>query len=296
MKRFNKALLALSLAFMTLFTLIPAGTVAAQESVNAVPSSHSVRIDGQPVNTRAYLIAGSNFFMLRDIAYSLNGTPAQFEVTWDGSLNAINLITGTSYTPVGSEMAAGSGIATTATPSAAAVYVDGSRASFQVFSIGGNNFFMLRDLGDALGFTVDWEGSTQTVLISTVMENSTTLEPMPTPEPTPEPVDGVVMRRIEVVGSLGTVQPIYFTAQVRRNEQAHVQLTSGHPNATHNLRVRYATAYGTAAGLGDAESNNQGFVSWQWQVGGRTTLGSWPITITINGESFRFYFEVLESV
>jgi len=259
--------------------------------------------------------------MLRDIAYSLNGTPAQFEVTWDGSLNAINLITGTSYTPVGSEMAAGGGIATSATPSAAAVYVDGSRASFQVFSIGGNNFFMLRDLGDALGFTVDWEGSTQTVLVSTATEDSITPELMPTPEPTPSPeptptpeplptpeptpipvqptipttADGTALNRIEVVGSLGTIQPIYFTAQVRRNEHAQVQLTSGHPNTTHNLRVRYATAYGTAAGLGDAESNNQGFVSWRWQVGGRTTLGSWPITITINGESFRFYFEVLVS-
>jgi len=29
--------------------------------------------------------------MLRDVAYTLNGTASQFEVTWDSALNAINL-------------------------------------------------------------------------------------------------------------------------------------------------------------------------------------------------------------
>jgi hypothetical protein len=137
------------------------------QAIEAAPSAHSVQIDGAPVNFGAFNIGGNNFFMLRDIAYALNGTPSQFEVTWDGALNAINLITGQAYTPVGGEMDAGGNAATQAVPTTAAVYINGIRANLAAYNIGGNNFFMLRDLAAILPFTVDWDAEAATVLINT---------------------------------------------------------------------------------------------------------------------------------
>ena len=65
----------------------------------------------------------------------------------------------------------------TATPTTAAVYIDGVRANLRAYNIGGNNFFMLRDLGEALGFDVGWDEEARAVLISSG-----------TPEPEPEQI------------------------------------------------------------------------------------------------------------
>jgi hypothetical protein len=133
----------------------------------ALPSSHSVRIDGQPVAFRAFNIEGSNYFMLRDVAFALNGTARQFEVDWDGILNAIILTTSSPYTAVGGEMATGGDVATEALPSTSSIIINDRFVNLRAYNIGGNNFFMLRDLGTALGFGVDWDAATSTVLIST---------------------------------------------------------------------------------------------------------------------------------
>ncbi|MCL2225827.1 MAG: copper amine oxidase N-terminal domain-containing protein [Defluviitaleaceae bacterium] len=152
--------------------------------VTAVPSSHPVFVDNEPVPFRAFNIGGSNFFMLRDIAYTLNGTSSQFDVTWDGERGAINLLTGQSYTVLGGEMASGDGVAATATPSAAAVYSNGVPVNLRAYNIGGNNFFMLRDLGEALGFEVLWDETLRAVII--VTGYAAAYEYVPASQPSPE--------------------------------------------------------------------------------------------------------------
>ncbi|MCL2852084.1 MAG: copper amine oxidase N-terminal domain-containing protein [Defluviitaleaceae bacterium] len=138
------------------------------ESTEALASHHSVLVDGELVAFRAFNIGGSNFFMLRDIAYALNGTSSQFEVGWDDGLNAITLMTGMAYTPVGGEMSPPEDAPATALRNIAArVYVDGEAIDLLSYNIGGNNFFMLRYLGDALGFEVNWDDDTSSVLIDT---------------------------------------------------------------------------------------------------------------------------------
>jgi hypothetical protein len=141
--------------------------IIAPPPATATPSAHTVFVDGQPKGFRAFLIGGSNFFMLRDIAYALNGTPAQFNVEWDAARNAISLRTGRPYDPVGGEMAPCGGAPVAANPSTVVVYVDRQRVDLRAYNIAGNNFFMLRDLGAALGFGVDWGEAAQAVLIST---------------------------------------------------------------------------------------------------------------------------------
>ena len=63
-------------------------------------------VDGKEIPFDAYAVkdaAGNqpNYVKLRDIAVRLNGTSAQFDVKWDG---AVNIVTNTPYTPVGSEL------------------------------------------------------------------------------------------------------------------------------------------------------------------------------------------------
>lgn len=48
-----------------------------------------------------------------------------------------------------------------AEPSAQPVYVDGKQVSMTAYSIGGNNFVKLRDIGRAVGFNVYWDGAVQ---------------------------------------------------------------------------------------------------------------------------------------
>ena len=136
-------------------------------AVTATPTQSPVLVNGDTVAFQAYHISGNNFFRLRDIAYILNGTSAQFNVEWDAANNAILLTSGAPYTTVGGEMpGAGTG-PVTATPTRAAVLLDGEPVNLRAYHIGGNNFFMLRDLGAVLGFRVDWDEAARAVLINT---------------------------------------------------------------------------------------------------------------------------------
>jgi len=156
----------LSIILILAISLAPL-TVVAQPR-DAMPSSHVVYVDGTHVVFRAFNIGGNNFFMLRDIAYVLSGSGSQFDVAWDGARNAISLRTGEPYTVSGGEMPAPEGSAQTATPSTATVYIDNTRANLRAYNIGGNNFFMLRDLSDALGFVVYWNEARNAVIIETI--------------------------------------------------------------------------------------------------------------------------------
>jgi hypothetical protein len=125
-----------------------------------------VLVNGERVAFDAYMIAGNNYFKLRDLAYILDGTEKQFEVEWDGAQNAVMLTSGEAYTPAGGEMTAGSGRGT-AVLSAAKVYLDGREIKLTAYTIGGNNYFKLRDIGEAVNFGVDWDGAGNMIIIDT---------------------------------------------------------------------------------------------------------------------------------
>ena len=86
---------------------------------------------------------------------------------WNGEKQRIDLRAGAAYTSVGGELQAlptGSRVASVTT---ASVYLNGRPLSLTAFEIDGNNYFKLRDLGEALDFGVDWDESTSTVLLRT---------------------------------------------------------------------------------------------------------------------------------
>lgn len=139
----------------------------AQEDISAIPNRSTVLVNGQNVQFDAYTIHQNNYFKLRDLAKILSGTGKQFEVTWDGEKNAIQMCFGKPYTAVGGELAAGDGTNKTAVLNASALYLDGQPIQLTAYTIQGNNYFKLRDVGAAFDFGVDWDGANNTIVINT---------------------------------------------------------------------------------------------------------------------------------
>lgn len=72
----------------------------------AYPSTQRVSVDGAAVEFQMYVLKdengnNTNYVKVRDVAYILNGTSAQFSVKWDG---AVDLIPGQGYESDGGEM------------------------------------------------------------------------------------------------------------------------------------------------------------------------------------------------
>lgn len=133
----------------------------------ANPTNSKVTVNGKQVSFDAYNINNNNYFKLRDVAQIIRGTDKQFNVTWDGSKNAINLITNTEYETTGGELTPGDGVSKQSTLSTSTIFKDGVEVSLTAYNINGNNYFKLRDLGLTFNFSVTWDGVNNTVVIDT---------------------------------------------------------------------------------------------------------------------------------
>jgi hypothetical protein len=99
---------------------------------------------------------------------ALNGKEKQFNVVWVGTDSAIAIVTKTAYIPVGGELVVtGSTDAAEAILSTSRVYLNGSPVSMTAYTIGGNNYFKLRDVAFFVDFGVIWDGAANTVKIDT---------------------------------------------------------------------------------------------------------------------------------
>lgn len=143
-----------------------AATLPQSTSVKIQPSTHVVTVDGERVDPQGYNINGYNFYKLRDIAYILNGTDSQFNVTWDGANNRIILTDDAAYQEVGGEMTSSASTAIkNVSESDSTIVLDGKTLSLTGYRINGNNYYKIRDVGSALGFSVDFDPETEIVLI-----------------------------------------------------------------------------------------------------------------------------------
>lgn len=133
----------------------------------AIYTTSKVIVDGKQIEFEAYNINGNNYFKLRDIAMAVNGTSKQFAVYWDGEKNAISLLTGAPYAPVGGELAKGDGTSKSSVMSTSAIYQNNQIVSLGAYNINGNNYFKLRDLGEAFDFDVNWDGANNCIVIDT---------------------------------------------------------------------------------------------------------------------------------
>lgn len=114
-----------------------------------------------------------------------------------------------------------------------------------------------------------------------------TKNPVGTPAPTTQPLTKADAQStgIEIVSCPDIVS---------RGEYASVQI-KGEPNTDYTCSVQYKTTMSTAAGLGEKQSDDEGFVTWKWKIGTRTSLDYRPtIYIEGGGDSASVRFQVVE--
>lgn len=129
----------------------------------AYQSTQTVQVDGKAVTFECYALKdangnATNYIKLRDLADILNGSAAQFQVGWDGS---VTITTKTAYTPNGSEGNTPFSGDRAYQEAAAPTKVNGQTADLAAFVLnddagGGYTYYQLRDLAQALGFNVGW--------------------------------------------------------------------------------------------------------------------------------------------
>ncbi len=136
------------------------------ETLDIARSTQNVTVNGRAVTPDAYAINGYNYFKLRDLATILNGTDAQFVVRYNAQSDAISLTTGKPYTPVGGELTVGEDLSAQCVRSGQSVAVDGQAANLKAYSIGGYNYFRVRDLDRLLGYQVEYLPQTNTVALT----------------------------------------------------------------------------------------------------------------------------------
>lgn len=139
-------------------------TVPVVVKKNAALSANSVLVNGEKVAFDAYTIDGFNYFKLRDIAAALTGSDATFDVAWNETEFCIELTTGKAYTKLDTDLVAGKGeAAVTASSTKMGILINGEKVELAGYSIGGNTYFQLRDLGEKLGFEVSWNAEAKSI-------------------------------------------------------------------------------------------------------------------------------------
>lgn len=142
-------------------------TAPPEITLTAAPTPSNVYVDGTLVNFDAYKINNSNYFKLRDLASVLSGTGAKFQIQWDQQATAIRITNGQAYTAEGGEMKGKGSSLKAAKPCEAAIFIDGEAVALSAYEIDGYNYFKLRDVGQAVGFSVEWDSDTNDIHIMT---------------------------------------------------------------------------------------------------------------------------------
>ena len=150
------------------FRLYDSGDLDIWEDYGAVPTNQRLTVNGVERETEIYNIGGYNYFKLRDVAALLRGTSAQFSVDYDAERALVVIRTGEPYEAQAGDLTVGTDKSASALPWMRGIALDGEIVDFEnVYNIGDNNFFKLRDLGEALGFGVAYDEATRTMQIIT---------------------------------------------------------------------------------------------------------------------------------
>jgi hypothetical protein len=82
-----------------------------------------------------------------------------------------------------------------------------------------------------------------------------------------------------------------MTTPIGKNKKATIKV-KGQPNTKYSIHVYYSTKESSASGLEDKTSDEEGYVSWTWKIGGNTKPGKYNISINGNEETLKVEFTV----
>jgi len=115
-----KKLLPTLLALLLFCLALPCASAA-----DVTPSPQKLSVDGTDADCDKYNIDGSNYFKLRDLAYLLGKSDSRFSVAFDAESNAVTVVPGGDYVPVGGELERGRDLSKTAVASKQSVLING---------------------------------------------------------------------------------------------------------------------------------------------------------------------------
>lgn len=126
-------------------------------------SSQKVKLNGKDVVIYGYIIDNYNYFKLRDVAAVLKDTEAKFGVEYKDAV--ATLTKGADYKVADTDQKevkkVSKGILTNDK-----VMLGDKALTATAYKIDNSNYYKLRDLGEALGFGVDFDKATNTVLLT----------------------------------------------------------------------------------------------------------------------------------
>ena len=157
-----KKLLAIVLALALTLSL-----AAAAFAAEVQPTSQNVTINGEAVYCPAYNIDGYNYVKLRTLASLFMKTDSPFDVQYDEATQTVTVVRGKAYSGPVEEAWTMVDLSGTAVPSAQRVVINGAeRKDLSVWNIGGNNWFKLAELAEAIGFGLSYDAATNTAAIT----------------------------------------------------------------------------------------------------------------------------------
>lgn len=132
------------------------------KSMDVKASTQKVKLNGKDVVIYGYNIDGYNYFKLRDVAAVLKDTKAKFGVEYKDAM--VTLTKGADYKVTESDQkevkAMSKGMLTNDK-----VMVGDKALTATAYKVDDLNYYKLRDLGEALGFGVDFDKATNTILL-----------------------------------------------------------------------------------------------------------------------------------
>lgn len=137
------------------------------ETKDVKATTQKVKLDGKDVVIYGYNIDGYNYFKLRDLAAVLKDTKAKFGVEYKDAM--VTLTKGADYKLAETDQkevkAESKGMLTNDK-----VMVGDKALTATAYKVDDSNYYKLRDLGEALGFGVDYDKATNTVLLMSEKE------------------------------------------------------------------------------------------------------------------------------
>lgn len=126
-----------------------------------------MQVNGKQFALESYQIDENNYIKLRDLAYLLNGTTKQFDVSWDNVAHAIVLTTNRAYTPIGGELTVGKNKPKVAVRNAAPIVWNTLPVDIRTYNMDGTTYVKLRDVARILNYYIGWDAKQQLLVIDT---------------------------------------------------------------------------------------------------------------------------------